>query len=484
MGNSIKDKTIKGLFWSAIDKVSFEVIQFAIGIVMARLLLPSDYGIIGIMMVFITFSTIFIEGGLTTALIQKNDRSDADYNTAFIYNIVIASFIYIILFLASPFIADFYDQPLITSLLRVLSLNLLISCFSSIQNTRLVTSVDFKSISKASVSSSLISGAIGITCAYNGLGVWSLVIQQISSNVIRCLILTYCTKWFPGFLFSWASFRYLFSFGSKLVLTNILARIYTSLSPLIIGKLYTAETLGFYTRGHQFSHLLASIMKDLFARVSFPILSSIKNEDERLKKAYRIYIEMSSFVIFPLFFILIVAAYPLILFMLTEKWIQCVPFLQITSLGLMFAHISSINLNLLFVKGRSDLALKLEVLKKTIAISMLIISSMFGVWGICIGLAIYELIATFLNSIYTRKLIGLSYRIQLSDFGKIWLVSAGSAILPYCLSTYISIPVFSVVLTILLYIALYIALNFMFKTKAMSLFLATSKEYYAKFKNR
>ena len=427
-------------------------------------------------MVFISFSNIFIEGGLTTALIQKNNRTDLDFYTAFVYNIVVAFFFYILLFISSPYIADFYNQPQITWLLRVLGLNLLISCFSSIQITRLTIDVNFKPISITSVLSGFISGIIGIVCAVYGMGVWALVIQQIVCSLIRSFILSIFTRWGPRLLFSNISFKYLFSFGSKLILANILDKIYMNLYPLIIGKLYPAKSLGFYTRANQYSTLAIGVLNDVFMRVSFPILSSIKDDDERLKKMYRLYIEISSFIIFPLMFMLIIIAKPLIFTMLTEKWMPCAPYLMILTLGYMFAHISAINLNLLYVKGRSDLALKLEFLKKSIAISILIVSCFWGLYGICIGQAIYGVISTFLNSFYTKKLINLNTLSQLHDFGIVWIISAVSALIAYIFIQMIGNCYLQVLIGILSYLTLYILICKVFKLNAYSYFILTMKE--------
>lgn len=466
---NLKNKTVKGLLWSGIDKFSYELIQFTVGIIMARLLMPSDYGVVGIIMVFVSFSTLFIEGGLTTALIQKSNRTEDDFNTAFVYNLGMAIFIYIVLFFSAPFIANVYKNPDIEPLLRVITLNLIISSFSTVQNTRLTINLDFKKISIVSVSASLLSGIVGILMAYNGFGVWALVSQQITINILRTILLYVVSHWHPLFRFSKKSFKELFGFSSRLILTNLLARVYDNLYPLIIGKLYPFKTLGYYTRAHQYSALPVNIMRDMFNRVSFPVLSSIKEDIDRLRRMYRIYIEMSSAVIFPVMFILIVVSKPLILLMLTEKWEPTVPFMQILCLGGMFSHISAINLNLLYVKGRSDLALKLEVLKKLVAISILVVSTFWGIWGICIGQAVYSVVAVLLNSKYTNRLIFLSFVQQIKDFGGVWLLAALSAIVPYIVMGFVDDNVIQIVVAALLYVLIYVVIHFVLKTHSFEL---------------
>lgn len=474
--NDIKSKTVKGLFWSGIDKFVFEIVQFVVGIIMARLLMPSDYGVIGILLVFISFSTLFIDGGLTTALIQKNNRTEEDFSTAYVYNLVTSTVIYIFLFFLAPLISRIYNNPDIIWLLRVLTLNLIISAFSSVQNTKLTINIDFKKISVVSIVSGIVSGVGGIMLALYGFGVWALVCQQLLSATIKTILLNIITRWHPSFLFSKESFKELFGFSSKLILTNLLGRIYDNLYPLIIGKMFPFKTLGYYTRATQFANLPANTLKDVFMRVSFPVLSSIQNDAERLRKSYRIYIELSSFVIFPIMFILIVVAKPLILLILTEKWIESVPYLQILCLGFMFSHISAINLNLLYVKGRSDYALKLEIIKKTIAILILAISTLWGIWGICIGQAVYNIIATFLNSIYTKQLVSISYVGQLKDFGRVWVIGSVSSILPYIFIVSSDNYYFQIVIGSLIYICVYLLLNQVLKTGYIGLCYDTIKQ--------
>lgn len=431
MSDNLKSKTFKGLMWSGCEKFSMEIIHFMIGVIVARILMPSDYGAIGIMMVFTSFSMIFIDGGITTALIQKTDRTEDDFNTAFIYNFIVSILVYWVLFVFSPYIADWYERQELTSLIRILSLILIISSFASVQNTKLTIAMDFKKISIISLVSGITSGIASLLLAYNGYGVWALVFQRLVGYTMRAVLLNIYSHWLPKFRFSWVSFHALFGFGYKLILTNFLARVYSNLYPLIVGKLYPFQTLGYYTRGQQYATLPQEILNDMFLRVSFPALSSIKQDNKRLYEAYRKYISISSSVIFPIMFMIIVIAKPLVLIMLTEKWEPAYPFLQIFCLGKMFDHISAINLNLLFVKGRSDLALKLEVLKKSVAISILVISTFWGIWGICIGQSIYCILATFLNSIYTKKLLNLGYGQQVKDFGNSWLIAFFCALIAY-----------------------------------------------------
>ena len=323
--DSIKSKAIKGTIWSGVEKFSSDTIQFVVTIIMARLLMPDDYGTIGVLLVFISFSSIFIDGGMTTALIQKRNRIEDDFYTAFIYNIIIAFSIYLFLFLLSPYIAHFYGRNDLILLLRVLSLTIIAISFASVQTIYLTIKLDFRKICIVSILSGLLSGLFGIYSAYMGFGVWAIVIQQLSYQFLRSIILNIISEWHPKFFFSKKSFDELFSFGIKLVLTNFLAKTYENMYPLVIGKLYPMKILGYYTRGQQFSYLPVSILTQIFMRVSFPVMSSIKDDDNRLRHAYRTYISLSSFIVFPTMFILIVIARPLILVVLTQNGLNVYP---------------------------------------------------------------------------------------------------------------------------------------------------------------
>lgn len=456
MSESLKGKTISGVIWSGVDKIGYDIVQFIVELVMARLLLPSDYGIIGILLIFTTFAQIFVDGGFTTALIQKNDRTKDDINTAFIYNIFTSFIIYSILFVLSPIISSFYGDKELISFIRVYSLILIISSFSSIHGTLLTIRLDFKKLSFITISSGLVSGAIGVICALSGLGVWALIFQQLSMAGIRTLLLVFIVKWKFSFSFSKESFKYLFKFGSNLIMTNTLARVYDNLYPIIIGKLYPFSTLGLYTRGKQFAGLPANIFNSIFMKVSFPVLSSVKNETDRVKNGYRSFIGLSSFIIFPSMTLLILLAKPIVIILLTEKWLDTVPFIQILCVGLMFNHINSINLNLLYVFGRSDLAFKLEIIKKTTATLILFISTFWGIWGICIGQSLYNIVAVALNSMYTKKLIGLSFWVQLSDYGPVWIISVVSLVLTY----FIPVPDCNIYIFMIICLIIYIAIYY------------------------
>lgn len=438
-------KKTKAVIWSGIEKFSFEFLHLTFGIIMARILSPSDYGIIGILMVFISFSNIFVEGGMTTAIIQKKKKHNCDYDTANIYNIAVAIIMYLLIFLISPWFENFYHIKDFTLLLRTLSMMLIISSLSAVYYTKLTIEYEFKKIFTTSISSLIISSGIGIYMALKGYGVWALVLQQLSTVSIRSILLITLSKYKNTFVFSTQSFHELFSFSYKLILTNIFARVYDNCYPLIVGKLYPLNVLGFYSRGQQFSLMPANILNDMFIRVAFPNMSEVQDDKEKLKECFILYLKYSSYAIFFIMFLVIILADPLIRIVLTDKWVKSIPFMQILCIGYMFNTICSLNLNLLFVKGRSDLALKVELIKKTTALIILAISTIWGIWGICIGQALYGFIATIQNTIYTKQYINMSYWDEFKIFGQIWIIGLISALIPYLvmfLSTNLFVKIF------------------------------------------
>lgn len=432
MSESIKKDTIKGSKWTIIEKISLQGIQFVIGLILARLLSPSDFGVVGMLAVFIAISQTFVDGGFSNALIRKTDRTEIDYSTAFFFNIVVGIVCCGILCLIAPLIAVFFEIPILTNVLRVLSLTLVINSFAVVQIAKLTISIDFKSQAQATLISVILSGCIGIILAYRGYGVWALVCHSVLSSLFKVLLIWFFAKWKPSIIFSWDSFKDLFTYGSKLLISNLIGTLYSQMTTVVIGKFYTSKDLGFYSRGQQFAHLPSTAVIDTLGRVTFPILAKIQNDDGRLLSVYRKYIRMTSMVIFFLLMLLASIARPLVILLLTDKWLDSVIFLQIFCFAFMFEHISKLNLNLLQIKGRSDLYLRLEIIKKIIAFAILIFSIPFGVVVICLSGALYGQIALFINTYYTGCLFKFGYLEQFRDFSKYLVCSLVS-----CLPTYI-----------------------------------------------
>ena len=415
MSSTLKKKAFKGVVWSAIESISVKSITFLIQIVLARLLVPNDYGIIGMLAIFMQIGQVFVDSGFANALIQKKNCTEADYTTVFYYNLGIAFALYLLFFIISPYVATFYKMPLLTNVMRVLSIVLIINALSIVHRTKLIKSINFKSQSIIAFLGALLSGIIGISMAYYGFGVWSLVWQQITNSIFVFLLLVYFTRWKPSFQFSNESFKHLFKFGSRLLGASLLNQIYRNLYTIVIGKKFSAESLGYYTRAEQFAIFPSHTLGSIVVKVAFPTLSIVQDDNQKLNIAYRKIIRLTSFIIFPLMVGVIALAKPFILIVLSAKWSPSIILLQILCLDWMLDHLSGINLNLLYVKGRSDLALRLEIIKKITAVVILFASIPFGLIGMCWGRVLYSVFATIANSFYTKQLISLSFLQQMKD---------------------------------------------------------------------
>lgn len=413
--NKLKEKAAKGFLWSSIDRVLTQCVTFILGIIVARMLTPADYGLIAMLTVFLGISNTFVDSGLSSALIRKTDRTAADEATVFYTNIGIGLFFYAVLFLCAPFIAVFYNQPVLIPVLRVVGLGLVFNSFSVIQQTILMSKIDFKTQTRVSLTFNSLSGAIGVLSAYSGLGVWALVIQAVSAAFFRSLFLWVWVRWRPDAVFSARSFRELFSFGSKLLVSGVLNTGFENIYLLLIGKFYNAGSLGFYTRAVQFSNLPSANLSEVIQRVSYPVLSMVQNDEERLYSGYRKILKTSAFITFPLMIWLAVAAEPVVTLLLTEKWRESAVFLQIVSLAAMWYPIHAINLNLLQVKGRSDLFLRLEIIKKVLATCVLLTAFPMGVLALCWGQVLTSLLALTINTFYTGRLIHMGFMRQMKD---------------------------------------------------------------------
>lgn len=430
----LKDKAISGVKWSAIGRFSTQGVNFVIGLILARLLSPSDYGVVGMVGIFFAIAQTFIDSGFGSALIRKNDCSDEDYSTAFYFNIIVGLVCCVLLSVASPFIAKFFNTPILKDLIKVMSLNMFVSSFAIVHGTKLTHSVDFKSQTIVGLISSVISGICGILFAYNGFGVWSLVLQHLLATVLRTVLLICVTKWRPKRKFSLSSFKYLFNFGSKILAASLLHTIYANITTMIVGKFYSAKELGYYSRGESLATYPSSNLTGILQSVTYPVLAKIQEDDKRLIEAYRKLISMTSMVIFFGMFLLMSLSKPLIVTLLTDKWLGSVIYLQVFCLAYMFDHICALNLNILYVKGYSNLVLRLEIIKKTISISMIIAAIPKGVLAICISRALYTQIAVVINSYYTGKLFGLGYLKQMRDFIKYFLFSFLSVVPAFLLT--------------------------------------------------
>ena len=419
--SDIKGKVVAGMTWTGIERLATQAIQFIIGIIIARILMPSDYGIVGMLAIFIAIAQTFLDSGFASALIQKKDRTDVDYSTVFYFNIVIALVLYGMFYVSAPWIASFYNMPVLTEVTRMTTLSLIISGLTIVQHAKLIIDLRFKHLALASIVSVSVSGVCGIIMAYNGFGVWALVYQGLISAASRTSILWLSSKWNPRLVFSVSSFKRLFSLGSKLLCSGMINTIYSNLYTLVIGKAFNAAEVGFYNRANQFATLPSNTVTQMVVNVNFPILSQMQDDNERLVKSYRKLLCAPLFILTPVLLGIAAVGYPLVEIVLGHKWLPCVPYLQILCIGCLFNPLTHINLNLLYVKGRSDLVLKLELIKKPIGFLILLISIPFGIWWMCFGAALYNAIAFIFNCHYTKKILNYGLFSQLRELSNIFI---------------------------------------------------------------
>lgn len=393
------------MLWSAVERFSTQGIQFLFGILLARLLTPNDYGMIAMLTIFIAVSQTFIDSGFGNALIRKPDRNEADKATVFFFNVFMAVACYGIIFLSAPLIAQFYSMPELTDILRILAINLIIQAFGSIQHLNLTIDLNFKALAKVTFIGAIVGGTAGLICAYNGLGVWSLVVQQLITIASRVILFWVLVHWRPKTFFNKSSFKNMFGFGSKLLASGLLNTLYDNIYDLIIGKAFAAATLGNYSRASHFANFPSSNVTGIFQRVTYPVLSKIQDDPDKLRKGYLKFLNMATLVIFPLMIGLAALAKPFILLVLTDKWFDVILILQIICIAQMWYPVHAINLNILQVMGRSDLFLKLEIIKKIEGITVLCITLPFGIIAMCFGQWFNAIFGLVVNTYYSGKLL-------------------------------------------------------------------------------
>lgn len=431
MPESLKKKTVKGVAWTSLNQVLNVGLGFVIGVILARLLSPDDYGLLAMIAVFNAIAAAFIDCGFGSALIRKPNLSENDNTTAFYFNVVAGAVFYGIIYLIAPWVSVFYNKPILTQLLRVEALLLILSSFKIVQNTQLSRALNFKTIAIINVSSQVISGIVAIVAAYRGFGVWSLVLQHLGASIVSLVLLWIISPWRPRGRWNNGSLNYLWGFGSKLLASSLLNTIYANIYPIVIGKFYTPADLGQYTRAKGYANLPSQTLTGVIQQVTFPVLSQIQEDTERLGNSYRRMLRFTVFIVFPIMIGMAVLAHPLVIALVTNKWEQCVPYLQVICFSMMWYPVHSINLNLLQVKGRSDLFLRLEIIKKAIITVAIFICVPFGIMGICIGSVCTSIICLAINTYYTGKLINVGFVRQMLDMTPTLLASLAMGAIVY-----------------------------------------------------
>lgn len=459
---TLKQATTKGLFWSSVERFSNQGVQFVFSIILARLLSPSDYGIIAMVTIFFAVAQSFVDSGFSNALVRKTDRVEEDLSTCFYFNIGVGIIAYIVLFLIAPLVANFYSQPILSPIIRITGLGVILNSLCVVQQALFTIKIDFKSQAKITLSATVISGIVGIILAYQGYGIWALVWQGVASSIVRMGLLWLMSKWRPRTGFSKSSFNYLFGYGSKLLASGLLDTIYNNIYPIVIGKFYNPAQLGNYSRALGWAQLPSANITSILQRVTFPVLSAIQDDTLRLQNSYRRLLKLSAFIVFPLMMGLAAIASPLIRVILTAKWDGCVLYLQILCFALMLYPIHAINLNLLQVKGRSDIFLRLEIIKKIIGVVILIITIPLGITAMCLGMVFSSIICLIVNTYYTSRFIDVGLLTQLKDLRIILINSLvmGGGI--YILTSFIDVEGLKLVMGIVIGLLFYFIGSFYF----------------------
>lgn len=412
---SLESKTVKGMGWSALENVTRMGVTFVVSIILARLLSPEEYGLIGILTIFIAVFNAIADSGFTNALIRKQDATDTDYSTVFYTNLVLSVVLAAVLFFCAKPISTFFERPELVSLTQVMSSVVIINALSIVQRARTIKAIDFKTQTKITFISSIGCGVIGIAMAYMGYGVWALVGQQISNQLLTTLLFWLYNKWMPKVVFSRSSFKDMWAFGSKLLASSLIDTAWKEVYQVVIGKCYSPATLGLYTRAKQFADLCSSNLTSVVQRVSYPVLSSIQDDRARLKGAYQRVIKTTMLPTFVLMLGMVACAEPMIYVLLGEQWLECVPMLQIICTYGMLYPLHALNLNMLQVQGRSDLFLKLEIIKKIIGVGPLLLGVFVNIYWMLAGALITSLISYYLNAYYSGPFLNYSIKEQVKD---------------------------------------------------------------------
>lgn len=470
MPESLKNKTVKGVVWSSVERFSVQGVQFLVMLVIARILSPTDFGLVGMLAIFLAVAQSLIDSGFSQALIRKQDRTNVDNSTVFYFNIAVSLLLYVLLYAVAPWVAEFYDEPQLSRLMRVLCLVVVINSFAVVQRANFTASIDFKTQAKASFTAALLSGGVGIWLAVQGYGVWTLVWQQLLNAAINTLLLWVFSRWRPVLQYSWRSFRELFAFGSKLMVSGLLDTLYRNMYSLVIGKVFSPQSLGYYTQAKNFTQLPSSNITGILQRVTYPVLCTLQDDDERLRKNYRQLLRLSAFIVFPLMCGLAGVARPLVTLILGEKWAFAATLIVPLCLSEMWYPIHAINLNLLQVKGRSDLFLRLEIIKKIVGVAVLACSIPFGLVAMCYSGIITSLIGVFVNTYYTGKLIQVGFGMQMKDLSATFGLSLLMFGLVYVTTIYIDNLLLRLIIGMLVGIFVFVGVAILFKFKEMSYF--------------
>ena len=484
MSKNLKLEVLSGLFWKMSERIGAQGITFIVSIVLARLLTPEDYGLVSLLTIFISISNILVQSGFGNALIQKKDADNIDFSTIFYFNILMSFLFYILLYYLAPYIANFYNKTELIPILRVLSFSVIISAVNNLQHAYISKTMQFKRFFYSTIIGTIISAIVGIYLAYKGLGAWSLVIQQLTNLSMDTLILWFTVKWRPDKVFSYHRLKKLFSFGWKLLISGLIDALYNNIYGLFIGKIYNSSILGLYNRGNQFPNMIVSNVNAPIQNVLLPALSEVQDNREKLKSMVRRSVTISSYLIFPMMIGMASVATPLVNIVLTEKWSGCIIFLQIACITMAFWPIHTTNLQAINAIGRSDIFLKLEIIKKIIGIGILIITIPFGIYFMAIGSAFTSIISSFINAYPNKKLLNYSFIEQWKDITPSLIISLLMGVMVKSIELLNFNNYLTLCIQIPVGIFIYIILSYIFKIESLNYILNILKGLIFKKKDK
>lgn len=475
-----KNTVIKSLIWKFMERCGVQGVQFVLSIILARLIAPADYGLLALLLVFIQIANVFIQSGFNTALIQKKEADEIDFSSVFYFSLFVAALLYTLLYFTSPLIAIFFKQDKLSPLLRVLSITLFFGAVNSVQAAYVSKNMQFKRFFFSNMGAIIISGTFGLILALKGKGAWALVTQQLTYGIGACVINWFTVKWRPKLIFSLKRLKSLFSFGCKLLISSLLDTVFRNIYNLIVGRIYDSAALGYFNRGHQFPQIIATNLDGSIQSVMLPTLSANNDNVKEVKKITRRSISTSAFVLMPCMFGLAAVAEPLIKVLLTDAWLPCVPFLQLACVSYALYPIHTANLTGINALGRSDIFLKLEIIKKCITILNIVITLPLGIYAMAIGQVASGFISTFINAFPNKKLMEYSYFEQWKDLFPSFIFSVLMGCLVYPIKYIALSPIFILLIQIILGIIIYVAFSKIFKIESYRYLLDTIKNFKIK----
>lgn len=466
---SLKKQVTSGIIWTFGQQFGIQLINFVVSIILARLLLPEEFGLIGMISVFIGVGNALLNAGLTNSLIRSKDLDQGDYSTVFFFNLFSSIIIYVVIYFSAPLIADFYDQPLLTSIVRLYCISFIIAAFMAVQQARMTKNMEFKTQTIISLPSLIVGGGVGITMAYMGYGVWSLVWNQLVTQSVRSIQFWIYSGWQPSLVFDNNKFKEHFSFGYKITLSNLIGKIFDNSYPIIIGRFFAASQVGFYTRAETMKNLPVKNISLALNRVTYPLFSTIQDDNVRLKSVYKKLMKMVVFVVAPVMVFSAVLAEPVFRFLLTEKWLPAVPYFQILCVAGILYPVHMYNLNVLTVKGRSDILLKLTIIKNVLLTLAIIIGVQFGIFGLLYAQVILSLVSFFINAFYTDKFIDYSAFEQTRDLIPIVILSIAAGAGIFFVDMWLSegLDFVRIVTGSLIGVVIYLLLSYMFNFSSL-----------------